>query len=188
VPWYADPWWVNLLALVPVALWWRTRRQPHEIATRQLVWLAIWAIAFGAVEAAVVIYLRAIYAAVVGYPPTLAGVAKVSDLPVTAPLAGLAEDLVKLETWREAATMVMLVASAVVATRGVMNRVVAFLWAFAIWDLTYYLWLRVAVGWPASLSTLDVLFLIPRPWLSAVWFPIGVSTATVVAIWLGKKR
>jgi hypothetical protein len=188
VLWYAVPWWVNLLGLVPIALWRWTRGRPHTVATGQLLWLAVWAVAFGAVEASVVVYLRAIYASTLGYPPTLAAVATVSNLPPTAPITALAADVMRVEAWRELATMVMLVGAAAITTRGVLNRVVAFLWAFAIWDLTYYLWLRVAVGWPASLGTLDVLFLIPQPWISAVWFPIAVSSLTVAAIWLGRQR
>jgi hypothetical protein len=63
-----------------------------------------------------------------------------------------------------------------------------FLWAFAIWDLTYYAALRATIAWPARLSDMDVLFLIPVPWISQVWFPVLVSTLSVAAVLLGRKR
>ena len=56
-----------------------------------------------------------------------------------------------------------------------------FLWAFAVWDITHYVGLWATVRWPASLRDLDVLFLIPVPWLAQVWFPVVVSMLTLLA-------
>jgi len=39
--------------------------------------------------------------------------------------------------------------------------------AFGVWDIFYYAWLWVFVGWPDSPATWDVLFLIPVPWTGA---------------------
>jgi hypothetical protein len=59
---------------------------------------------------------------------------------------------------------------------------VAFLWLFAWWDLSYYAGLWATVRWPASLTDLDVLFLIPVPWVAQIWFPLLVSLLTLLAI------
>jgi len=43
----------------------------------------------------------------------------------------------------------------------------------------------VLIRWPESLKTLDVLFLIPVPWVGPVWLPVTVSAAMVVCgVWL----
>jgi hypothetical protein len=52
--------------------------------------------------------------------------------------------------------------------------------AFGIWDLTYYAVLRLISGWPDSISTWDILFLIPSPWVAPVWAPVAVATLFVV--------
>jgi hypothetical protein len=50
---------------------------------------------------------------------------------------------------------------------------------FGIWDIGYYFWLWVFSGWPTSLATWDLLFLIPVPWAGPVWAPVAVSVALV---------
>ena len=97
--------------------------------------------------------------------------------------------LVGVETAREAATLVMLAAVAVVAGGPLRRRVAAFFIAFAVWDLTYYVFLRVLDGWPASLATLDVYFLIPVTWVGPVATPVVASSvALVVASWTFLSR
>ena len=44
----------------------------------------------------------------------------------------------------------MLAAVAVLAGRGFWHGVAAFFVAFTVWDLTYYLFLRVLTGWPRA--------------------------------------
>jgi hypothetical protein len=51
--------------------------------------------------------------------------------------------------------------------------------AFGVWDIGYYLWLWVFVGWPHSPLTWDILFLIPVPWAGPVWAPGAVSVALI---------
>src|SRR5712664_1814633 len=63
-------------------------------------------------------------------------------------------------------------------------RAAVFLWTFAIWDIVYYAALWATVRWPLSLSDPDVLFLIPVPWLSPVWFPLLVSALALAAVLL----
>ena len=62
------------------------------------------------------------------------------------------------------------------------ERGVFFLWTFAFWDLFYYLSLYILIKWPPSLKTIDVLFLIPVAWIAPVWFPVGMSSFTIIVI------
>ena len=100
-------------------------------------------------------------------------------------------------TAREAATILMLAAVAVLAGRRFWHGVAAFFIAFTAWDLTYYLFLRVLTGWPTSLADTDVFFLIPVPWLGPVATAV-VASVVVLAIsswwylrpaaWPGRSR
>jgi hypothetical protein len=83
---------------------------------------------------------------------------------------------------REAATIIMLLVIACLTGVSWAERGVFFLWTFAFWDLFYYISLYVLIKWPPSLNTIDVLFLIPKPWIAPVWFPIGISTLTILVI------
>jgi hypothetical protein len=75
----------------------------------------------------------------------------------------------------------MLVAVAFLAARKRWwQRLGYLLWVFAVWDILYYAWLRVLIGWPPSLMTMDVLFLIPFVWVAPVLFPIAVSGVMMV--------
>jgi hypothetical protein len=99
----------------------------------------------------------------------------------------LPKSFLTVEIVREAATIIMLISVALLTVSAARERWAIFLWAFAVWDVFYYVGLRATVGWPSSLLTPDVLFLIPVPWFSQVWFPILVSALTLVAIALAKK-
>jgi hypothetical protein len=116
------------------------------------------------VESAVVVYLRALY-----YPQGFAF-----------PLAPLPPGMVAIEIGREAATLVMLLAVAMLAGMERWERFPAFCVAFGVWDLFYYVWLWLLLGWPPSLFTWDVLFLIPVPWTGPVLAPVIVSVLLVV--------
>src|SRR5262249_2719530 len=54
-----------------------------------------------------------------------------------------------------------------------------FLLLFGLWDIWYYIWLKVFVDWPASLFTWDVLFLIPVPWIGPVLAPVTVALTMI---------
>ena len=176
------PWWVNLLILVPVLTFFFFRRNRPSLGATQLLVSGLFAIAFSFVEASVVIYLRAITGFLTG-----GGLSEVTNLSSSfyheaRIVADFPPSLLKVEVLREAATIVMLGSVAFLTVRGIKERWAIFLWAFAIWDLFFYLSLRLTVGWPSSLKTPDVLFLIPIPWISQVWFPLTVSTLTLLAI------
>ncbi len=121
------------------------------------------------VESAVVVYLRFLY-----YPNGFV-VGSGWDLAAVAPAA------LRIEVGREAATMVMLAAVALLAAgRSWWERLAYFMWAFAVWDVFYYVWLYVLLGWPPDLMTLDVLFLIPRAWVAPVLLPVTISGVMMV--------
>jgi hypothetical protein len=165
----AKPWWVNLLDLVPAVPFFLPQ-QKIRLPGKQLLIAALFAIAFGFVEAAVVVYLRAATGLWPGPPATA--------------LAAFPESLLKIECYREAATMIMLCGVSWLTGRNIGQRAAAFLWMFAFWDLFYYVWLRLTIGWPASFLDTDILFLIPTPWIAQVWLPLLISILTGLAIWL----
>jgi hypothetical protein len=90
----------------------------------------------------------------------------------------------KIEMTREAATIVMLVILAWLVGESWIEKGVFFLWTFAFWDLFYYVSLYILIKWPPRFTTIDVLFLFPKPWIAPVWFPIGISTLTILIITL----
>ncbi len=130
--------------------------------------VVIFAAAFAYVESAVVVYLRKIY----------------FDGSFGFPIATLWENgrhvldrLVLIEMGREAATIVMLALLGVLSGRNGLQRFCFFMIAFGVWDIFYYVWLRVILGWPESLLTWDLLFYIPLPWVGPVITPILIAAA-----------
>jgi hypothetical protein len=186
---FAQPWWVNLSLLVPFAAFYLWRRDGLDISIRTLVFAAFFGTAFGFVEAAVVVYLRAAVGVLPGYGGTLADVARLSSqIYQNSQIHGdLPQSLVTVEVYREIATIIMLVSIALLSVSSLRERSAIFLWDFAIWDICYYLGLYLTVGWPPSLLSPDVLFLIPEPWLAQVWLPILVSTLMLIAIVWARK-
>lgn len=121
------------------------------------------------VESAVVSYLRSLY-----YPDGFV----VSE---GASIAAIDPSAFRVELSREAATIVMLAAVALLAARrSWWERLAYFVWAFAVWDIFYYAWLYVLLRWPPNLMTLDVLFLIPHVWVAPVVLPVVVSGVMLV--------
>ena len=137
--------------------------------------LAIFGLAMGHVEGVVVVYLRTALQVSSVLPPEVVATMTQRDWFV--------------EASREAATIVMLVALALVAASRWRDRATAFVWTFAVWDLSYYGSLYALLRWPPSLTTIDVLFLIPSPWIAPVWVPISISSAAILAIgiWQGRQ-
>ncbi len=87
-----------------------------------------------------------------------------------------------IERTREAATIVMLVTLSLLVGGSWLDKMIVFLWTFAFWDLFYYFSLYLLIKWPPNLASIDVLFLIPRPWIAPVWVPIGISSITIIMI------
>ncbi len=138
-------------------------------ARRSLLWLTLFAIAMAHVEASLVIHLRSLY-----YP----------DNPLALfPLALLSHRDLAIELVRELATVVMLLSVALLAAREPMRRFVGFVYLFGLWDLFYYIWLWLMIGWPTAWGEWDVLFLIPWPWFGPWIAPAAI--ALLFTLWGG---
>jgi hypothetical protein len=135
-----------------------------EDSSRRAVWLTVFALSMGLFEAAVVVYLRELY-----YPEGF-----------RFPLVALPVRIAAVEVVREATTLFMLLAVAVVSGRDRIDRFFVFGYMFGVWDLVYYAGLRLFLDWPSSLLTWDVLFLIPLPWLGPVLYPVSISCLLIV--------
>jgi hypothetical protein len=156
---------------------------------RLLAGLALFAIAFGYVEAAVVAYLRSMYAPLRAhyYPGSASELFPLLSLAQLRALGPEHVARLKIELGRELATLFMLAGAAAAATRKPQEWVAAFVLCFGIWDLSFYAFLKLLLGWPASLATWDILFLLPAPWVGPVWAPVVVSAsmigAGILALW-----
>lgn len=145
--------------------------------------LLLFGISFGYVEAAVVVYLRAIYDPIrhrlhPDRPPgDLFPLIKTEELAAAGP-----ENTRRLsiEVGREAATILMLAGFAMIAGRNFNERMAAMAVAFGLWDVSFYAFLKLMIDWPASLFTWDILFLIPLPWIGPVLAPVIVSLTMIV--------
>lgn len=186
----AHPLWVNMLVLVPLALYVAWRRRGIRIPGRQLLFATIFSLAFGLVEAASAIYLSAAAGLLPGYTGTLADVQRLARAtqPETLSAGQFPPSLLSVELMREAATIVMLVSLALLAASKARERCAIFLWTFALWDVSYYAALWATIRWPTSLADFDVLFLIPVPWIAQVWFPLLVSALTLLAVGLSRRQ
>lgn len=134
----------------------------------KLVGLFFFAAAMGYMESAVVVYLRELY-----YQDGFNIITEES-------LRAIPRQILLTEAGREFATILILVSmSILLVRRNWLKRFAYFLFAFSIWDITYYIWLFVLIRWPESLLTKDVLFLIPRPWVGPIIAPILISLAFI---------
>ena len=126
--------------------------------------VVVFGIAFGYIEAAVVVYLRTIF-----HPDGF-------SFPLTNfGISPLWKPLLLTEIGREAATIVLILAAAALFGRDLQERTAYFMAIFAVWDIFYYVWLKILLGWPQSIMEWDILFLIPLTWASPVLAPVLVS-------------
>lgn len=131
---------------------------------RLLIIITAFAIAMGFLESAVVVYMREIL-----YPGGF-----------EFPLSPFPVHLAVTELFREVATLVMLVSIGILAARRFSTGFAWFIYSFAIWDIFYYVFLWLLLGWPQSLMTWDVLFLIPTTWTGPVLSPVLVSLTMIL--------
>lgn len=139
-----------------------------------LFWITLFSIAMGLFECIVVIYLRKIY-----YPEGF-------DFPLKMMDSGT----IGIELLRESATLIMLAAIGIITGRTKIEKFGWFLYAFAIWDIFYYIFLKLLIGWPQSMLSWDILFLIPVTWIGPVLAPVINSITMIVLAWLilGKTK
>jgi len=163
---------------VITAVSWPMFELPHMKAEirRLFVWMTVFFMAMAFLESAVVVYLRALY-----YPEGF-------DFP----LVPMARSLVNTEVFREVATLVMLLVPGALVTRSAVERFAWFCFGFGVWDIFYYVWLKVLLDWPSGLGSRDLLFLVPVPWVGPVWAPCVVSFGliglAIVLLWGRSKR
>ncbi len=74
----------------------------------------------------------------------------------------------------------MLAAVALAVARNLHQWMAAFAIVFGVWDITFYAFLKLMIHWPESLTTWDILFLIPLPWVGPVWAPVLVALIMIV--------
>ncbi|HGY56385.1 MAG TPA: hypothetical protein ENK44_11810 [Caldithrix abyssi] len=125
----------------------------------------IFGIAMAYLESAIVVYLRLLY-----YPDGF-----------QFPLIQIPLPVALTEIGREAATIVMLWFVARMGGRTFKERFALFIFSFGIWDIFYYIWLKVLINWPHSWLEWDILFLIPLPWVGPWLAPALVSAGFLFA-------
>ncbi|MFC2104630.1 hypothetical protein ACFLS4_04680 [Bacteroidota bacterium] len=132
----------------------------HQI----LIWITIFAFTMGIFEGSVVVYLRALY-----YPSGF-----------NFPLTSMDNHIALTELIRELASLFMLLSVGIIAGKNFSQRFAWFIYSFAVWDIIYYLFLYLILGWPASLFTWDILFLLPVTWTGPVIAPIVISILMII--------
>lgn len=137
---------------------------PYTTFKRFLI-MVVFAAAFAYIESAVVVYLRVIF-----YPDGFT-----FPLPNLLDFENAEKFLLLTEIGREAATLVLILTACALFGRNRQQQVAYFLAIFAVWDIFYYIWLKVLLDWPASIMDWDILFLIPTIWASAVLYPVIIS-------------
>jgi hypothetical protein len=138
-----------------------------RLAPERERWLivVVFAVAMAWLEAATVYYLRVLTDRVVPY--------QADPLP----MGGL---LGQVELVREAATLIMLLTVGMLAARRWKDRFAYALIAFGVWDIFYYLFLRLVSDWPKSALDWDVLFLLPLPWWGPVLAPVCIALLMII--------
>lgn len=136
------------------------------------IWVVIFSIGFAWVESALVVYLREIF-----YDGSF-------SFPLTVNWENnqyVGHYITRIELIREFATIVMLTSVACATGRTGWQKFSFFMISFGVWDIFYYVWLWVMIGWPESLLTWDILFLLPVPWVGPVITPVLIALAMTVA-------
>lgn len=133
-------------------------------AHSKLIWITCLAVSVAFIESSVVIYLRELY-----YPGGF-----------EFPMVSMPGKIAVTELLREIATLIMLLAMGFLAGKNARQRFAWFIYSFAVWDLFYYVFLKLVLNWPLSWFTWDVLFLIPVVWTGPVLAPVIVSLTMII--------
>jgi hypothetical protein len=143
--------------------------EPLKTTFKTFLIVVVFGIAFGYIEAAVVVYLRQIF-----HPDGFTFPMDVFGIDA------LSRRILLTEIGREAATIVLIFTGAWLFGRNRQQRFAYFMIIFAVWDIFYYVWLKVLLNWPASIMDWDILFLIPCTWASPVLYPVLISITLIV--------
>jgi hypothetical protein len=143
--------------------------QPLKVMLKRFCIVVVFGIALAYIEAAVVVYLREIFhPAGFTFPLTKFGIST------------LWKQLLLTETGREAATLIVIFTASWLFGRNLQQRFAFFLTVFAVWDIFYYIWLKLLINWPTSIMDWDILFLIPTTWAGPVLAPILISSTLLI--------
>lgn len=134
------------------------------LISSKVIWVTLFSVAMAMLESSVVIYLRELY-----YPGGF-----------QFPLRATSTTIAVTELLRELATLIMLLGIGMLVGKKKQERFAWFIYSFAIWDIFYYVFLYLIIGWPTSLLDWDVLFLIPIMWVGPVWAPLLLSGLMVL--------
>lgn len=132
--------------------------------SKKIFTVLIFSIAMAYLESAIVVYLRLLY-----YPAGF-----------IFPIKIIPNEIFLIEIGRELATIFMLASISFLIGVRFIERFSYFLFAFGVWDIFYYLWLKLFINWPPTFLTDDLLFLIPVPWISPVLAPVIISIIFIV--------
>ena len=135
---------------------------------KNVIYLVILGIGMGFLEAIVVLYLRTIY-----YPDGFGF-----------PMRIISGNVYVAEMIRELCTIIILLSISLIAGKNRLQAFAYFLFSFAIWDIYYYIGLKVFLNWPPSLLTWDILFLIPIFWIGPVVAPLICSVTMIIFSWI----
>jgi hypothetical protein len=127
--------------------------------------VVVFAVAMAWMEAATVFYIRTLVGRIEPY--------QAQPLPLHGALGNV-------ELWREGATLVLLAAVGWLAGRTWRQRAGYAAIAFGVWDVLYYVFLRLISGWPHTLLDWDILFLLPLPWWGPVLAPMIIAVLMIV--------
>ncbi|MCR4417478.1 MAG: hypothetical protein NUV92_07015 [Ignavibacteria bacterium] len=137
---------------------------------------SIFGVSFGFLEAIVVVYLRAIY-----YPDGF-----------RFPLTFLDPQMLRIEIVREFCTIIMLATIGWILGKTKGERFSFFIFTFGVWDIFYYVALKLFLDWPQTILEWDVLFLIPITWIGPVLAPvicsIGMIIIALIYVYLSEKN
>ncbi len=150
---------------------------------RKLIPLLIFSLAFALTEAATAYYLK-----------TVTGLYTFNSLPRHADILNLGfvqlasaasvitshKELFALEGWRETATMIVLLGVSFLAGKDFRKKLGAFLISFAVWDIFYYIFLKIFTGWPQSVWDTDVFLINPVAVVGPVVVAIILSLTVLV--------
>jgi len=131
---------------------------------KTIIRVSIFSIAMAFMESAVVVYLRALY-----YPDGF-----------TFPLRIIDSTIAVTEFFREIATIIMLAVIGIIAGRKRIEKFAFFIYCFAIWDIFYYVFLKIILNWPESFFTWDILFMVPVTWVGPMLAPVINSVTMII--------
>ena len=141
-----------------------------------LIWVTLFGIAMAYLESAIVVYLRALM-----YPGGF-----------NFPMVMIDKQIIVTEVFREVSTIVILLSISIITGKYFVERFAWFIYCFGVWDIFYYIFLKLLIGWPESFMTWDVLFLVPVTWIGPVITPVITSFTMILLagfiIWFSSRN